>query len=76
MDDRERKKLRSHEIESLSLIVHRLLNSIQQKAETQKNGSEEILQGWEDLVGAEVASHARPLKMAKGVLFIEVDSPA
>lgn len=76
MDNQERKKLRKHEIEALSLIVDRLLISIRQTAETQKNGSEEILSGWNDIVGPQVAEHARPLKMAKGVLFIEVDSSA
>ena len=75
MDDQEREKNRKHEIESLSLIVNRLLNSIRKTAETQKNGSEEILSGWDEIIGQEVALHARPLKMAKGVLFIEVDSP-
>ena len=76
MDDPERKKLRKHEIEPLSLIVNRLITSIRKTAETQKNGSEEILSGWTEIVGPEVASHAKPLKMAKGALFIEVDSSA
>ena len=74
MEDQDRKKFRKHEIESLSLIVNRLLTSIQKTAENQNNGSEEILQGWADLVGMEVAEHAKPFKMAKGVLFVEVDS--
>lgn len=74
MEDKKNNNFHKHEIESLSLIVNRLLSSIRQTASIQNNGSEEILSGWKDLVGQEVAEHAKPLKMAKGVLFVEVDS--
>lgn len=35
-----------------------------------------IFARWEELVGAEVASHARPYRLRAGVLVVEVDQPA
>jgi predicted nucleic acid-binding Zn ribbon protein len=31
---------------------------------------------WEDAVGAQVASHVKPVKLDEGVLVVEVDDPA
>jgi predicted nucleic acid-binding Zn ribbon protein len=31
---------------------------------------------WEDIVGSDIAAHARPLKLSDGVLVVEVDEPA
>jgi predicted nucleic acid-binding Zn ribbon protein len=31
---------------------------------------------WEEAVGAQVANHARPVKLDAGVLLVEVDEPA
>jgi predicted nucleic acid-binding Zn ribbon protein len=35
-----------------------------------------LFDGWEDLVGAQIAAHARPLSLVRGVLSISVDEPA
>lgn len=35
-----------------------------------------IFARWEELVGPEVANHARPYRLRAGVLVIEVDQPA
>jgi predicted nucleic acid-binding Zn ribbon protein len=34
-----------------------------------------LFEGWEELVGAAVAAHARPLSLARGVLAVAVDQP-
>lgn len=31
---------------------------------------------WSELVGEQIAAHARPLKLEQGRLFVEVDEPA
>jgi predicted nucleic acid-binding Zn ribbon protein len=31
---------------------------------------------WEEVVGAQVAAHVRPIRLDDGVLFVEVDEPA
>jgi predicted nucleic acid-binding Zn ribbon protein len=31
---------------------------------------------WEEAVGAHIAAHARPVRLDKGVLLVEVDQPA
>ena len=35
-----------------------------------------VFSGWEELVGPEIASHARPRSLRGGVLVVEVDEPA
>jgi predicted nucleic acid-binding Zn ribbon protein len=35
-----------------------------------------VFGGWEELVGARVAAHARPLSLRAGVLAVAVDEPA
>lgn len=35
-----------------------------------------VFSGWEELVGAEIASHAVPRSLRRGVLVVEVDEPA
>lgn len=35
-----------------------------------------VFSGWEGLVGAEIASHARPLSLRSGVLVLSADEPA
>lgn len=34
-----------------------------------------VLANWEKIVGAEVASHTRPIRFDFGRLYVEVDSP-
>ena len=35
-----------------------------------------VFGGWDDLVGPQIAQHARPVRLDGGVLLIEVDDPA
>ena len=35
-----------------------------------------VVSGWEDLVGADIAGHARPVSLHNGVLVLAVDHPA
>ena len=35
-----------------------------------------LFKGWEELVGPAVATHSRPLSLARGVLVVAVDQPA
>ncbi|MBV9660808.1 MAG: DUF721 domain-containing protein [Acidimicrobiales bacterium] len=34
-----------------------------------------LFSGWEELVGADIAAHARPVSVKRGVLVLEVDHP-
>ncbi len=34
-----------------------------------------VFAGWERAVGAQVAAHARPVRLAEGTLLVEVDEP-
>jgi predicted nucleic acid-binding Zn ribbon protein len=34
-----------------------------------------ILEGWDDVVGAQIARHATPIRLVDGVLTVAVDEP-
>lgn len=70
-----REEGRKHEIEPVNVILQRLISKIRQDYESRQEGPSEILEQWEDLVGSQVALHAKPRKITKGVLTIFVDSP-
>ncbi len=57
-------------MERLGEILRRWL------AETpEAQGATDLFQGWQDIVGAELAAHTRPVEVEKGKLIVEVDHP-
>ena len=42
---------------------------------TNPTATSDLLQGWPEIVGSEIAEHARPARLRDGVLTVEVDAP-
>jgi len=55
--------------ESLAKVASRLT-----KADLRGLGA--LLDGWEDVVGAQIARHATPIRLLDGVVTVAVDEPA
>jgi predicted nucleic acid-binding Zn ribbon protein len=57
----------------LSSSLDRVLRSLK-APDTRATGA--VFGRWEEIVGARVAAHARPVKLEDGRLVVEVDDPA
>jgi predicted nucleic acid-binding Zn ribbon protein len=59
---------------SLSASLDGVLRSLRGGAGRAEVGG--VFGRWDEAVGAAVAAHARPVRLADGVLLVEVDDPA
>lgn len=67
---------KKHELEPVSAILYRVAQQIKEQYDVQKDGPFEIREEWEKIVGREISMHARPKKFVRGIITVEVDSPA
>lgn len=57
-------------------LTHSLDRVLKSLRSGDAKGTSTVFGRWENLVGADIAAHAKPVKLGDGELVVEVDDPA